>query len=182
MNIVEPIRRKSDLIIIKKALSTQSQRNLLLFSLGINTGLRISDILNLKTENVKNQDYITLIEKKTKKYRKIKLSKILKQIIKKYVKTMNNDDYLFKSRKGKNKPISRIQAYRIIKSACKQTNINQNFGTHTLRKTFGYHFYKKTKDIVLLQNILNHSSQSVTLRYIGLTQDWIDKSLNNFVL
>ena len=182
MNIVEPIRRKSDLIKVKKLLSIQSQRNLLLFLLGINTGLRISDILNLKVQNVKNQDYIIIIEKKTKKYRKIKLSKFLKQIIKKYIKFMKQEDYLFKSRKGKNNPISRIQAYRIIKSACKEIDLNQNFGTHTLRKTFGYHFYKKTKDIVLLQNILNHSSQSVTLRYIGLTQDWIDKSLNNFIL
>lgn len=182
MNIVEPIRKKSDLLKVKKLLSIQSSRNLLLFHLGINTGLRISDILKLKVKNVKDKDYITIIETKTKKYRKIKLSKILKQMIREYIKLKNLEDYLFKSRKGINNPISRIQAYRIIKFACKKANINQNFGTHTLRKTFGYHFYKKTKDIVLLQNILNHSSQSVTLRYIGLTQDLIDKSLDNFVL
>ena len=105
---------------------------------------------------------------------------MIKSLITKYIFKQPLDNYLFKSRKGTNKAISRIQAYRIIKNACKMIDFNNKFGTHTLRKTFGYHFYKKTKDIVLLQNILNHSSPSVTLRYIGLTQDLIDNSLRAF--
>ena len=180
MNTVEPIRKKSDLTKIKLLLKEQSQRNLLLFLLGINTGLRISDILSLRVSDVLNKDYIGIVEKKTKKYRKIVLSNSLKLKLKNYTQKKPLTDYLFKSRKGINQPITRIQAYRIIQNACQVVEIKENFGTHTLRKTFGYHFYKKTKDIALLQNILNHSSPKITLRYIGLTQDLIDKSLLNF--
>ena len=182
MNTVEPIRKKSDLTKIKLLLKEQSQRNLLLFLLGINTGLRISDILSLRVADVLNKDYICIVEKKTKKYRKIILSNSLKLKLKNYTQKKPLTDYLFKSRKGTNQPITRIQAYRIIQNACQVVEIKENFGTHTLRKTFGYHFYKKTKDIALLQNILNHSSPKITLRYIGLTQDLIDKSLLNFSL
>ena len=104
----------------------------------------------------------------------------LKKLINLYVKSKNPNDALFA---GSNmKPLSRISAYRIISNACKKANIEGNFGTHTLRKTFGYHFYKKFKDIVMLQKILNHSNPDVTLRYIGIDQDEIYKTYSMFVL
>lgn len=180
MKFVEPIRNIDDIDKIKKKLA-QHPRDLLLFDLGINTGLRISDILKLKVEDVKNKEHITIIEKKTKKYKKILLRSELKKTINDYIKGQSNDTYLFKTRYT-NTPITRIQAYRIINHVCKETFIKENVGTHTLRKTFGYHFYKKTKDIALLQNILNHSSPKITLRYIGMNQDIIDSSLKNFYL
>lgn len=55
-------------------------------------------------------------------------------------------------------------------------------GTHTLRKTFGYHFYQQYKDVAVLQQIFNHSSPAVTMRYIGITQDIIDEKVDNFTL
>jgi len=180
VRFVEPIRKLTDINKVKKVLSDQP-RNELLFAFGINTGLRISDILKLKVEDVKNKKHITIIEQKTNKYKKILIMKELRNEISQYIKGKNNDTYLFKTR-DKNAPISRIQAYRIIHNACKNTRIKENIGTHTLRKTFGYHFYKRTKDIALLQNILNHSSPKVTMRYIGVNQDIIDESLEDFYL
>ena len=180
MKFVEPIRKMSDIEKIKKKLSYHP-RDLLLFDIGINTGLRISDILKLKVKDVKNKKHLTLIETKTKKIKKILLMNELKNNIEDYIKDKSTDAYLFPSR-WSNKPITRIQAYRIINLACKDLKIKENVGTHTLRKTFGYHFYKKTKDIALLQNILNHSSPKITLRYIGMNQDIIDNSLKKFYL
>ena len=72
--------------------------------------------------------------------------------------------------------------YRFLNEACEKLGISINVGTHTMRKTFGYHHYKQFNDIALLQKILNHSSPSITLRYIGIDQETIDISYNNFEL
>ena len=182
MYTVEPIRKINDVNKVKTALEKQSKRNQLLFILGINTGLRISDILKLKVSDVKNKKYIIIQEQKTKKIRKIIISNTIKISLRQFTEQKNSNEYLFKSRKGNNRPISRIQAYRIIHDACQKAEVKERIGTHTMRKTFGYHFYKQTKDIALLQNILNHSSPNVTLRYIGVNQDIIDNSLKQFML
>ena len=181
MYYVEPIREKKKIEQIKSVLKKKGKRNLLLFIFGINCGLRISDILNLKVSDVKNVDYIEIREKKTNKNKKFPITNAYKQLINDYTKNRPDDDWLFKSRKGK-LAITRIQAYRIINSACRKVGITYKVGTHTLRKTFGYHFYNETKDIALLQTLFNHSSPSVTLRYIGINQDIIDSNLKMFRL
>ena len=94
---------------------------------------------------------------------------------------MEEEEYLFQSRKGKDKPISRVQAYRILNSAGAKVGLKE-IGTHTLRKTFGYWHYKQNKDVALLQEIFNHSAPSVTLRYIGINEDIKDNSIENFYL
>ena len=78
--------------------------------------------------------------------------------------------------------MDRFGAYYILKTACKAVNLKEKIGTHTMRKTFGYHHYKKFKDIAMLQKIFNHSSPAITLRYIGIEQDQIDESYANFIL
>ena len=78
--------------------------------------------------------------------------------------------------------MERTQCYRIINDACKKAVVDCKVGTHTLRKTFGYHHYQKFKDVAALQKIFNHYSQQVTLRYIGIDQNMIDNSYNNFIL
>lgn len=178
---VEPIREKEKIKNIKLILKKSGLRNLLLFTLGINCGLRISDILNLRVSDVFNVDYIEIKEKKTEKYKKFPITKAYKKLLLEYTKDLQNNDWLFKSRKGEF-AITRIQAYRIINQACRKAGIKDKIGTHTLRKTFGYHFYKKTKDIALLQTIFNHSSPTITLRYIGINQDIIDANLKTFSL
>lgn len=181
MELVQPIRDKELLEAMKRELLRMGYRDYMLFVLGINTGLRISDILKLKVSDVKELSYIKMHEQKTGKFKRIKISGIADEI-EKYITSMDDDTYLFKSQKGDNSPISRVQAYRILNKAAIRVGINGEIGTHTLRKTFGYHMYMKTKDVALLQELFNHSSPSVTLRYIGINQDRLDQAMDDFRL
>ena len=180
MNTVQPIRDKKTIEAMKRELLKSGTRDYMLFMLGVNTGLRISDILKLKVSDVKNKSHITLTEDKTDKAKRIKING-LKQELDNYIDGLQADDYLFQSQKGDNKPITRIQAYRILNKAADKLKLDE-VGTHTLRKTFGYHFYQKTKDVALLQELFNHSAPSVTLRYIGINQDIMDKAMDDFIL
>lgn len=175
MEYVEPIRDKKQIDNMKKMLKAGSVRNYLLFVLGINSGLRISDLLKLTVDDVKGKDRITLREQKTGKTKNFPLSDACKKAIAEYLKSEEvTDGVLFKSRKGDNKAISRIQAYEIINTAARAVGIQGNIGTHTLRKTFGYWAYKSGVDIAYIQKLLNHSAPSVTLAYIGITQEQLD--------
>lgn len=179
MNFVQPIRDISKIEEVKSILKRSSYRDYFLFVLGINTGLRISDILVLKVKDVREQDYIILTEKKTNKKKRFPINNNLKIEIKEYTRGMLDNDYLFPSQKGGH--IKRVRAYEILKKAGKEAGIEE-IGTHTLRKTFGYHFYKQHKDVVMLQKIFNHSAPSITLKYIGIEQDEIDNVLKDFSL
>ena len=180
MSTVEPIRNKKDIQKVEKVLNKQSKRNLLLFVIGTNCGLRISDILKLNVSDVRNKTHIQLTEKKTGKYKKFPINAKLRPIINEFIEGRNNEEPLFLSyRKHR---LDRITAYNIIKQACKQADIQEIIGTHSMRKTFGYHHYKQYKDVAMLQKIFNHSSPQITLRYIGIEQDEIDLSYINFIL
>ncbi|PFT53829.1 site-specific integrase [Bacillus cereus] len=171
--LVQPIRTKRDIDKMKKAL-VGKPRDLLLFTIGINSALRISDILKLKVKDVRNSESITLKETKTGKAKQFRLNDSIKKAVRDFIpKTANDDDWLFPSRKG-DKAISRVQAYRVLNDAAERAGVTVEMGTHTLRKTFAYHAYKKGVNLSLLQSILNHSSQRETLRYIGIVQDNID--------
>lgn len=180
MSTVEAIRNKKDIEKIEKLLAKENQRDLLLFCVGINSGLRISDILNLNIGDVKNKNYIRLVEKKTKKKKKFPINTKLKAMFKKYTKNKSEDSPLFLTKN--NNRLDRIQAYRILNNICNKANLDENIGTHTLRKTFGYHHYRQFKNVAILQKIFNHSSPEITLRYIGIEQEEIEKSYKNFVL
>lgn len=182
MNYVQPIRNLEKLEEIKNILKKQSFRNYFLFVLGINTGLRISDLLKLKVSDVKGKTHIIIREEKTSKIKRFKINSSLSREVEDYVKNMKSEEYLFPSRTGgKTKPISRVMAYNILNDAAHQAGVKE-IGTHTLRKTFGYHFYQQYKDVAMLQELFNHSAPSVTLRYIGISQDEIDKAVDNFSL
>lgn len=180
MNIVEPIRSKSDLKKIEKFLKGQSLRNLLIFTIGTNCGLRISDILGLNVGDVKGKRYICLVEKKTGKYKRFPINDKLRPMFEKFTKDRHESEPLFVSAFGNR--MERTQCWRIINDACRYAGLEYKIGTHTLRKTFGYHHYKKFKDVAMLQKIFNHYTPCVTLRYIGIEQDRIDESYNNFIL
>lgn len=179
MELVQPIRDKELLEKFKMELLEDSYRNYLLFVIGINTGLRISDILTLKVEDVKSS-HIVLKEQKTGKTKRFLINNKLQAEINKYIKALNDNSYLFSSRKG-DKPISRIQAYRILNKVADKLGIEE-IGTHTLRKTFGYWHYKQYKDVAMLQDIFNHSAASITLRYIGITDDNKDDTIKDFYI
>lgn len=180
MNFVEPIRDMQKLDELKSLLKKRSERDYFLVVLGINTGLRISDLLRLKVADVKGKSHIILVEKKTGKRKRFLINENLRNEVDQYVIGKKGDEYLFASTK-RPLPITRVRAYQIINGAAKKIGLSE-IGTHTLRKTFGYHFYQRTKDIATLQMIFNHSHPSITLRYIGITQDLIDDAVNRFSL
>ncbi|MGG0756252.1 site-specific integrase [Brevibacillus laterosporus] len=180
MNFVQPIRDPILLDEIKKFLRQDSERNYLLFVFGINTGLRIQDMLKLRVKDVKG-DHIIMREMKTDKQKWLLITPTLKRELKRYTANKPDEEYLFKSRQGRNKPLKRDMAYKILRKVADEFEL-VDIGTHTMRKTFGYHFYQKTKDLTLLQKILNHSDSNITLRYIGMDQDMMDKAINNFGL
>jgi len=180
MTTVEPIRNIESIRKVEKYLEKHSKRDLLMFTIGTNCGLRISDIVALNVGDVRNKSHIQITEKKTKKFKKFPINSKLKPMLDNFTKGKRSNDALFQTRFGNR--MDRFSAYRIIKKCCKSAGLDEKVGTHTLRKTFGYHHYQKYKDVALLQKIFNHSSPQITLRYIGIEQDQIDESYTNFIL
>ena len=178
---VEPIRDKEKIKSMYYYLNGKDPKYGIMFKLGLNTGLRISDILPLKTQDIFNEkgefkDYLVIKEKKTGKEKKIKLNNALKNALRAFVSKdeRNQDHYLFLNRKSGGH-IKRIQAYKVLKKAACICGV-ENFGTHSMRKTWGYWTYKASKyNIGLIMDTFNHSSQNVTLRYIGVSQDQKDE-------
>lgn len=175
MAVVQPIRDEETIERIMHEIRSYHYSYYMVFLLGINIGLRIGDILKLKVQDVRGRSHIKLNEKKTKKPRLIQINEDLKVVLDDYIKYMP-DGYLFPSRRTAAERMSRENVYRIIVEAAKTCGV-EDLGTHTMRKTFGYHFYKRTKNIALLMLILNHRDQHTTLGYIGITQDLIDDAM-----
>jgi len=186
---VEPIRDWDKIQEIKSLLLNKRRyRDWLMFVLGLNFALRISDLLKLKISDVYDEDLypknrVILREIKTNKENKLTITNGVRDALLSYIrlnKITFSNDYLFKSRQGQNKPIDRVQAYRIINSVVIRVGLSDlNVGTHTLRKTWGYHAYKRfnlSLDEIMLK--LNHQSIMSTKRYIGLTQDEKDQIEN----
>ena len=189
MNYVEPIRDSDILANMCLYLKENNNKNYIMFIMGIYTGLRISDILKLRVKDVidisnktnkrKIKKQITLREQKTSKQKIIKINPILREALEEYVQDKEIYEYIIKSRQGFNKPITRKRAYEILKELGDMFNVDC-LGCHSMRKTFGYHYYKQTKDIALLQKIFNHSSPAITLAYIGIDQDRMDRAYTTF--
>ena len=180
-NTVEPIRNKKDIVAVEDYLKRKNYRNMMIWVFGINTGLRISDILGLDVGDVKNKSYVKLKEKKTGKLKQFPLNKKLKTLIKDFIKERPDEEPLFLSQKRFR--LDRSQFYLKLNEACRAVGVKETcIGTHTMRKTFGYHHYKQFKDVAILQEIFNHSSPQITLRYIGINQDEINRSYRQFEL
>ena len=171
--VVEPIRRPSDIQAISRLLK-DSPRDRLLFLMGVNNGLRTGDLLRLKVEDVRSMkvgDRLTIKEGKTGKLNVLAVNKIVYQAIRAYISWRKpaNGEYLFKSRKGGNKPLTVQSVNRLVKSWCRAVNLKGNYGAHTLRKTFGY--IQRTVHGVgfeLIAKRFNHSNPAVTMRYLGI--------------
>lgn len=173
MKVVQPIRDKETLAQIRSYLKNKNDRDYILFLMGIYTGLRIADILSLRVRDLKDKTHVYIKEKKTGKSQTIKITKLLRRELKVYLANKDMDEHVFKSREGKNKSITRERAYSILQDVAKAFNLS-SIGCHSMRKTFGYHMYHQTKDVVLLQEIFNHSDPAITLKYIGVKQDTKD--------
>lgn len=168
-------------------------RNKMMFLIGINVGLRASDLITLKWNFFYNEDktfkqFYTLMPKKTrrqKKFVKLFFNQVVKKAVADYVSeypTENMDEYLFKSRKGDGH-ITEVSLGRIIKDTAKEAGIEKNICSHSLRKTFGFWAWHnaedKNKALVTLQMLFNHSDTSTTLKYIGILSSEIEDMFNS---
>lgn len=180
MEFVEPLRSQVEIDAMKFYFKSRCSRDYLLFVMGINVAFRITDLLGLKVGDVKGAKSIRIRERKTGKTRSMIILPRLRKLLDEYCDDLDDDLYLFRSStKLVNRPISRVQAYRIIKRAAAVCGI-KNIGTHSLRKTFGYHFYLETKDVVKLMKLFGHSAPDITLRYIGIERDEIEESIKKW--
>jgi integrase len=173
---VEPIRSQKDIATIKKLLADKP-RDLAIFTLGINTNLRASDILKVTIGQVRHLqpgEHFTIREKKTGKDRTITINKTVYDAVQPLLKLLHNaqdDEPLFQSRKG-GKAMCVPYLNSLVKSWCKQINLKGNYGSHTLRKTFGYlHRTVVGTDIPTLMKMFNHSTQAQTLAYLGIQEE-----------
>lgn len=196
----EPIKDIEDIVKVQQYLiANRRYRDNLLFTMGINVGLRCSDLVEIKVGNLVNEtgtgflDKTIVKEQKTNKLRTIYWNDAVYEAAQLYFSTMDTmslNDYLFKceGNRGKNsgKPLSVYSVERILKEVINdKLNLNVKASTHCLRKTFAYHMIitapDRSRAIEFLQKILGHSRPSVTLRYAGITDDEIEtayKQLN----
>jgi integrase len=181
MNTVQPIRDAAMVGRLKDAVRRHGDKYYIMLLIGLNTGLRISDILKLKVGDIRDRTHIVLTEKKTGKHKRILINRMLRDELASYTLDMDADAYLIRSRQGGNRPVTRVRAYMVLNQSAAALRISE-VGTHTMRKTFGYFHYRQFRDIAILQQIFNHSSPSTTLKYIGINDDMMDDSLKEFCL
>jgi integrase len=179
---VDPIRNEKDIQRIKKTLRS-SNRDLLLFTMGINNGLRIGDLLKIKVGDVKDLkagESLTIREKKTGKDNILMINKGVHSVLKDYLSEdqLSDDDYLFQSRKGNNSPLTVSSVNRMVKEWT--FGMKGNFGTHSLRKTFGYvQRVRFGVSFEVLCRRFNHSNPSTTMRYLGIQSKEVNDILMN---
>lgn len=176
MEYVVPIKELEKINKMKEILERSSRRDYTLFVIGINTGINAQDLLSLKVEEVWDGDqpkeFLFLRDEKSKGLKGHYLNSRVQEALQNYLpySQLKAGDYLFKSKKN-DKPITRQQAYRIINHAAKAAGIEEKIGTHTMRKTFGYHAYQKGVAISILMSIFHHNSRKETLKYIGISEE-----------
>lgn len=182
----KPLKTKAEIELVRELIKTKTKdplRNLVIFNLGINNGIRTNDILKLKVSDVLDKDETKIIESKTGKQRKLRLDVAnIKDDLKELCKNKQPSDYVFTSYKNPKQPIQTITVYRLFKRLASEHPSLHGLTAHSMRRTFGYQYYKLTKDVVGLMKLFNHSSQAVTLRYIGIEQEELDESLKGFEL
>jgi len=182
-----PIKQKSEVLDMQDYLKLQSQRNYVLFVLGISTGYRAGDLVALKVRDVKEalrRGYFYILEGKKKnsknirkkniKPRQVKVVSKLDRILRAYINDKRDYEYMFPSRKGVNKPIQVSQVSRILKSAGEYLGLD-NITAHSMRKTYAYKIYVENNcEIVVVKELLGHLSIEETKLYLGLDRELYD--------
>lgn len=195
MKVVQPIRDKA---VLQRCFEIAREHDAnrrdddrlsweLLLVVGFNTSLRISDLVKFRVGDLRGQDYARVIAQKTGKEARILINPAARKAINRLTAGRDTREWAFLSRQKDNltlgeRAISRQRAYQIINAIGRAAGVKDRIGCHTLRKTFGFHYYKMTGDIVSLQRILCHSSSRDTLVYIGIIDEEIDESLKRFRL
>lgn len=192
MSTTQPIRKTEDIEALKHYFLYEkpSLRNYALLCLGINSALRIGDLLSLTWADIYDfthnrfLKHIPIIEQKTKKPSRAALNPGAIRALALYKNSLANvkgTDALFPGQ-GRKNPLSRSQAFRILNAAGQALHLETAIGCHTLRKTFGYHAWKMGIQPALLMDIFNHSSFQVTRQYLGIDQDDIDQVFFQVIL
>jgi integrase len=184
MNFVEPIRDRKKIAQIKNLLRGQKRfRDLLLFAVGINTALRISDLLQLQVNHFLDEQgrinqRFWIKERKRGKRHEIVINTSIQEVLDEYLsafpdikETKDNFVFFSSTTHDYSNPIKRGQAWKFITSICREAGLSGNFGTHSLRKTWGYHARMSGVDLALIMHKLNHESIAYTKRYLGITDD-----------
>jgi len=184
MNFVEPIRDPKKIAQIKNLLRGQHRyRDLLLFVTGINSALRISDLLTLRIghfldEQGQIKHRFEIHERKRGKRHEVVINNSMVESLREFLKAYpgiedNPDHFIFFNTKSNDlsSPIKRGQAWKFITTICREVGLRGNYGTHSLRKTWGYHARMQGVDLALIMHKLNHSSIATTKRYLGITDE-----------
>lgn len=181
MSTTQPIRSKDGLKRFKDyyRYEKSNARNYMLIIIGLNSALRISDILHLTYGNLYDfqkkewKTHITIKEQKTGKTNRIYINREIRSTLEYCTdySLQKENDWLFTSQIQSRQPLSRYQAYRLIKEAAAFAGLGPNISCHSLRKTFGYHAWKQGTPPALLMNIYNHSTYQITKRYLCIDQD-----------
>lgn len=179
--LTTPIRHKEDINTMKKYfLNKRNYRDYALFVMGINSALRISDIINIQWRDVydferqKFKEHLYVQEQKTGKITCIAINESCRKALSLLIeqkKHHRQDDYIFYSGDNAKVHISRNRAWHIIKKAADDNKLDGNISCHSLRKTFGYHAWQEGTPPALIMEIYNHSSINITKRYLSIDQD-----------
>ncbi len=179
---VDPIRSQEKIQSMKDILKGQEKyRDLLWFTIGLNTALRISDILDLKVKDVRAEDgsyrnSFQIMEQKTNKSGKHYLNQSIRTALDLFFEhnpSKEQEDYIFTTYSGR---LTRTRCHQIIKDLADKVGLEGNYSTHSMRKSYGYHNYREGISLDLLQSKFNHKSSSQTLEYIGITDDDLQKA------
>ncbi|MBQ7437727.1 MAG: tyrosine-type recombinase/integrase [Oscillospiraceae bacterium] len=177
----DPIRDQKELKALANFFLKRGElRNYCLVVLGTHTALRVSDLLALSWEDVYDhergcfRDHLVVTERKTGKSRCIALNREALHALSVYF-PHHRGKYIFSNHRRNEKPISRVQAWRIVHNAAAELRLTGHIGCHSLRKTWGYNAWSRAKirpEVIMM--VYNHSSFAVTRRYLGITQDDLD--------
>ena len=174
-------------VTLSKLKSEHGRRMFLLWMVGIHLGLRISDIVDLKVGDLRDAKTYTYLPKKQAHKRgarkiTIPVPKPLRDAVRARCADRGDGDWLLKSRKrtrgGNENHITRQAARLDMREIGRICRVEQRIGCHTMRKTFGYHYYQRTHDIAILQEWFYHSSPATTLIYIGVTLENFEKMVD----
>lgn len=182
---VEPIRKEKDIKSIIQLLSDKL-RDLLLFTMSINNGIRAGDLLKIKVGDVrylKVGQVHQIVETKTQKKNIVVINKSVRKALDNYLSQgeyKDDQEFLFKSRKGENSPISVESLHGLIKKWTGAINLKGNYGTHTLRKTWGYQQRVKfSAGFDVIAKRYNHSDPKTTMLYLGIEDSEVHSILMN---
>ncbi|MBA7519069.1 Tyrosine recombinase XerC [subsurface metagenome] len=184
MRFTEPIKDKDKILAIKDLLLREdSPRNYLLFTFGVNSALRIGDLLSLRVKDILNgkggfREELEIKLQKTRKNISIYLNDPIKKALTLYFdkgQAIDPNDFLFYSfRRGgfRDKAISRVRAFKLIKKWTKAVGLDpEKYSCHSLRKTWGYFARKQGANIELISEMLGHRNSNITRKYLGITKE-----------